>query len=84
MNLDALAYLAMANHLLHTVQPPCFSIAEDVSGYPLLALPLKKGGLDFDYRMNMAVADKWIKLLKESRLDDWNVSDLVYTITNRR
>lgn len=74
----------MANTLLHSISPPCFSIAEDVSGYPLLACPLKKGGLDFDYRMNMAVADKWIKLLKESCLDNWNVSDILHTITNRR
>lgn len=74
----------MANTLLHSLSPPCFSIAEDVSGYPLLACPPKKGGIDFDYRMNMAVADKWIKLLKESRLDNWNVSDILHTITNRR
>ncbi|KAK8794149.1 hypothetical protein WA171_003274 [Blastocystis sp. BT1] len=84
INIDALAYLTMANTLLHSISPPCFSIAEDVSGYPLLACPLKKGGLDFDYRMNMAVADKWIKLLKESCLDNWNVSDILHTITNRR
>ena len=74
----------MANTLLHSISPPCFSIAEDVSGYPLLACPFKKGGLGFDYRMNMAVADKWIKLLKESRLENWNVSDILHTITNRR
>ena len=74
----------MANSLLHALQPPCFSIAEDVSGYPLLASPMQKGGLGFDYRMNMAVADKWIQLLKERKLVEWNVSDIVYTITNRR
>lgn len=46
----------MANHLLHSLQPAAFSIAEDVSGYPLLASPFQKGGIGFDYRMNMAIA----------------------------
>ena len=45
---------------------------------------MQKGGVGFDYRMNMAVADKWIQLLKERQLAEWNVSELVYTITNRR
>ena len=56
MNIDGLAYLAMANQLLHSFTPPVFSIAEDVSGYPLLACPFEKGGIGFDYRMNMAIA----------------------------
>ena len=85
----------MANRLLHSLEPPAFSIAEDVSGYPLLASSMKNGGIGFDYRMNMAVAgilklclihliDKWIKLMKESKLELWNVTDIAYTITNRR
>ena len=36
--------------------PTAFSIAEDVSGYPLLAAPFDRGGIGFDYRMNMAIA----------------------------
>lgn len=48
----------MANRLLHALEPPVFSIAEDVSGYPLLASPMKNGGIGFDYRMNMAVAGR--------------------------
>lgn len=74
----------MANCMLHSLSPPCFSIAEDVSGYPLLASPFEKGGIAFDYRMNLAIADKWIKLLKESRIEDWNMNDILHTITNRR
>ena len=50
----------MANHLLHSLSPPAFYIAEDVSGYPLLASPPSKGGIGFDYRMNMAIAGKTI------------------------
>jgi len=32
----------------------------------------------------MAVPDKWIKLLKEQKDEDWNMGDLVHTLTNRR
>ena len=84
----------MANRLLHELDPPVFTIAEDVSGYPLLASPMKNGGIGFDYRMNMAVAgsirgaswyaDKWIELFKHSKQELWNVSDILHTITNRR
>jgi len=34
--------------------------------------------------MAMAIADKWIKLLKEFKDDDWPMSDIVHTLTNRR
>jgi len=32
----------------------------------------------------MAIPDKWIKLLKEVKDDDWNIGDIVHTLTNRR
>jgi 1,4-alpha-glucan branching enzyme len=31
---------------------------------PTFALPVHDGGVGFDYRMHMAVADKWIELMK--------------------
>jgi 1,4-alpha-glucan branching enzyme len=34
--------------------------------------------------MAMAIADKWIKLLKEFSDDQWDIADLVHTLTNRR
>lgn len=60
----------MANQLLHSLSPPAFSIAEDVSGYPLLASPPSKGGIGFDYRMNMAIAGKTIKQSSYNRQVD--------------
>ncbi len=37
------------------------TIAEDVSGMPALCRPVTEGGLGFDYRLGMAIPDKWIK-----------------------
>ena len=32
----------------------------------------------------MAIPDQWIKLLKESKDEEWNMSHLCHTLTNRR
>ncbi|KFM73565.1 1,4-alpha-glucan-branching enzyme, partial [Stegodyphus mimosarum] len=32
----------------------------------------------------MAIPDKWIELLKEKQDEDWNIGDIVHTLTNRR
>nr|BAG60255.1 unnamed protein product [Homo sapiens] len=81
---DALTYLMLANHLVHTLCPDSITIAEDVSGMPALCSPISQGGGGFDYRLAMAIPDKWIQLLKEFKDEDWNMGDIVYTLTNRR
>lgn len=40
--------------------------------------------MGFDYRLAMAIPDKWIKLLKEVKDDDWKVGDICWTLSNRR
>lgn len=40
--------------------------------------------LGFDYRLAMAIPDKWIELLKEHSDDSWNMGNIVHTLTNRR
>ena len=70
--------------MLHALYPNMITIAEDVSGMPLLCVPVDKGGIGFDYRLMMAVPDMWIKLLKEKRDDDWDMGNIVHTLTNRR
>ena len=60
------------------------TVAEDVSGMPALCRPTSEGGGGFDYRLAMAVPDMWIKLLKEQRDEDWNIGNIVHTLTNRR
>lgn len=75
---------AQANKLVHDLVPGSISIAEDVSGMPALCRPVEEGGLGFDYRLSMAVPDMWIKLLKESRDEDWDFGSICFTLTNRR
>jgi 1,4-alpha-glucan branching enzyme len=79
---EAVVYLQLANKLIH--QFGGISIAEDVSGMPLLGRPIEEAGLGFDYRLNMAVPDLWIKMLKEQRDEEWSMGHLVHTLTNRR
>ncbi|XP_012500199.1 PREDICTED: 1,4-alpha-glucan-branching enzyme [Propithecus coquereli] len=81
---DALIYLMLANHLVHTLYPDSITIAEDVSGMPALCSPISQGGVGFDYRLAMAIPDKWIQLLKEFKDEDWNMGNIVFTLTNRR
>ena len=81
---DGGVYLMLANKLLHQINPESITIAEDVSGMPGLCLTVDQGGFGFDYRLNMSVSDKWIQLLKEYKDEDWNLGNLVFTLTNRR
>ncbi|KAK0453929.1 glycoside hydrolase family 13 protein [Armillaria borealis] len=83
-DLEAIVYLMLANDAMHSLYPKVITIAEDVSGMPLLCIPVNKGGVGFDYRLSMAIPDMWIKLLKHKTDDEWNMSDIVHTLTNRR
>lgn len=51
---------------------------------PGLCLPVQDGGVGFDYRLGMAIPDMWIKLLKETSDDEWNMGNICWTLTNRR
>ncbi|ORY64171.1 family 13 glycoside hydrolase [Pseudomassariella vexata] len=81
---EAVVYLIIANEMLHNLYPESITVAEDVSGMPALCLPLSLGGVGFDYRLAMAVPDMWIKLLKEKKDEDWDMSAICWTLTNRR
>ena len=81
---DGGVYLMLANKLLHQINPEVITIAEDVSGMPGLCLTVEQGGFGFDYRLNMSVSDKWIQLLKEYKDENWNMGNLIFTLTNRR
>ncbi len=84
VDLDALAYLTLANKLAHSVQPEVMTIAEDMSAFPGLAAPIAEGGIGFDYRLSMGVPDLWIKTLKEKRDEDWELSHLFHELTTHR
>ena len=84
LELDAIAYLMLANELVHSVNPNAISIAEDMSGMPGLARPIAEGGLGFDYRLAMGIPDYWIRLLKERKDEDWHLGDIYGMLCNRR
>ncbi|KAJ6184890.1 hypothetical protein N7519_006191 [Penicillium mononematosum] len=81
---EGVTYLTLANQMLHELYPDCITVAEDVSGMPALCLPHALGGAGFDYRLAMAIPDMWIKLLKESTDDEWDMGSISFTLTNRR
>ncbi|RZF42612.1 hypothetical protein LSTR_LSTR001407 [Laodelphax striatellus] len=81
---EAVVYLMLANYLLHDFYPNVTTIAEDVSGMPGSCRPVEEGGIGFDYRLAMAIPDKWIKLLKEVPDDAWDMGNIVHTLSNRR
>ncbi len=84
VDIDALAYLALSNKLIHEVRPAAITIAEDVSGMPGLAAPGKDGGCGFDYRLAMGVPDLWFKLANDTPDEEWNMSRLYHELTNHR
>jgi 1,4-alpha-glucan branching enzyme len=81
---EAVAYLTLANELIHTTHPQAITIAEDISGLPGLALPNDDGGLGFDYRFAMGIADQWIRLTKDVADEDWHPGSIWHELTNRR
>lgn len=81
---NAVTYLALANQLIHDINPDALTIAEDVSGMAGLAAPYREGGVGFDFRMAMGVADHWIKWIKERSDDQWSMGEIWYELTNKR
>lgn len=84
VDLDALAYLYLANRFVHAMIPNCVTIAEEVSGYPGIATSQSDGGTGFDYRYAMGIPDFWIRLLKEYRDEQWPLSLLWQELNSRR
>lgn len=81
---NAIAYLTLANKLIHEVNPNAITIAEEMSGMPGLASKFKDGGIGFDYRMAMGIPDYWIKTIKEKKDEDWHPTSIFWELTNRR
>lgn len=81
---NAIDYLALANMLVHEVNPDAITIAEDVSGMPGLAAAFDAGGVGFDFRMAMGIADHWIKWIKELPDEQWSMGAVWWELTNKR
>lgn len=80
---DAVTYLQLANTLIHELNSSAVSIAEDMSGMPGICLPVQSGGLGFDYRLAMGIADFWIRLL-DQRDEYWNMRSIWHELTGKR
>lgn len=81
---DALVYLYLANKLIHSFKPGALTIAEEMSGMPGLASDTSKGGFGFDYRLSMGVPDIWIKLVKDTPDENWDMGNLIHELTQHR
>ena len=81
---NAVTYLALANMLIKEMKPSAVTIAEDVSGMAGLAAPFEAGGVGFDFRMAMGIADHWIKWIKEKSDEQWSPGEMWYELTNKR
>lgn len=80
---ESLVYLMLANATVKKFHPDVISIAEDVSGMPALCRPVEEGGQGFDARLAMALPDTWIKLLKETKDEDWDINLISHILQNR-
>lgn len=81
---DAVAYMQLANDVIHEFKKNSISIAEDVSGMPGLCRKPEEGGIGFDYRLAMGIPDYWIKTLKEKSDEDWGIYEMWGVLSNRR
>jgi len=81
---DALAYLYLANKMIHSFNPSALTIAEEMSGMPGLAADTAKGGYGFNYRLSMGVPDIWIKLVKDTPDENWDMGSLIHELTQHR
>jgi len=82
-DMEALTYLQFANDLVREIKPDALTIAEDMSGMPGMCLPVKDGGIGFDYRLSMGVPDLWVNTFKLND-EDWNMQTLWHELTTGR
>ena len=75
---DALTYLSLAN------RPEAVTIAEEMSGMPGIAAEIENKGIGFDYRLSMGVPDYWIKLVKDTVDENWDMGALMHELTQHR
>ena len=81
---EAVTYLQLANELVRQVNPNAITIAEDTSALPGLCIPIAEGGVGFDYRLAMGIPDMWIRLLKETPDEHWDLHHIYYELAGRR
>ncbi len=83
-DIDSLVYLKLANELIHEINPDNITIAEDMSGFPGMALPIIDGGIGFDFRLGMGIPDFFEKNLSVVPDEKLNLGELVHILTSKR
>ncbi|MBQ2948732.1 MAG: alpha amylase C-terminal domain-containing protein [Clostridia bacterium] len=83
-DVDAVTYLMLASDLIHEYKKHAIAIAEDMSAMPGMCLPIKDGGMGFDYRLSMGLPDFFIKTIKEKEDGKWEISKLYWELIARR
>lgn len=81
---EAITYLQLATELINEVNPKAIIIAEDMSAMPGMCLPIEDGGIGFDYRLAMGCPDMWIKLIKDTKDEFWDMHHIWHELTSRR
>jgi len=83
-DIDAITYLQLATEMVRQVKPHAILISEDMSAMPGMCLPIKDGGIGFDYRLAMGEPDMWIRLLKDTPDEYWDLNAIYYELACRR
>ena len=83
-DVEAVTYLQLASELTKQINPNAILIAEDMSAMPGMCLPIEAGGIGFDYRLAMGEPDMWIRLLKETPDEHWDLNRIYYELAIRR
>ena len=73
---EAVTYLQLANELIREVNPNAITVSEDMSGMPGMCLPIEDGGCGFDYRLAMGLPDMWIRTVKETQDECWDINKM--------
>ncbi len=83
-DVDAVTYLMLASELIHEYKKGSIAIAEDMSAMPGMCIPIKEGGIGFDYRLSMGLPDFFIKTIKEKEDGHWEISKMYWELIARR
>jgi 1,4-alpha-glucan branching enzyme len=70
--------------MILTSKPGAITIAEEMSGMPGIACDTARKGYGFDYRLSMGVPDLWIKLVKDTPDENWDMGMLGHELIQRR
>ncbi len=81
---DAVIYLKLANDLIHEIDEDEITIAEDMSGFPGMALPVSYGGVGFDFRLGMGIPDFFEKNIPNTPDENLNLGELVHILRSKR